>query len=124
METLLKAMLTSKKKNACTQLDEIELQTSHQQKFDYREVIERSNNDIELLKKNTNEDEIDKISKINGENWNFPPGLIVFMENSLKKGDNSRVLPYQYFKNIIYDIYRMRIQFQKEIQSNMFDQFI
>lgn len=94
MEALLKAMLTSKKKNACTQLDEIELQASYQKNFSYREVIQQEKNDIELLKQNNNEEEIDKISKINGENWNFPPSLIVFMENSLKKKDNSRVLPY------------------------------
>lgn len=73
------------------------------------------------MKKFNNQDEVDKLSKINGENWNLTPALIVFLENSIKNGDTSRVLPYQYFKNVIYEIYRLRISFQEEIQLNILD---
>jgi hypothetical protein len=46
MENLLRQMLVSKKKNVATQLDEIELECSQKNKFDYREVIDKESNDI------------------------------------------------------------------------------
>jgi hypothetical protein len=81
--------------------------------FSYREVIDKENNDIALLKKGNKEhhhiEEVERMSKINGENWNLSQTLIVFLENSIKGGDTTRILPYSYFKNVIYDIYRFRL---------------
>lgn len=121
-------MLTSKKKSVATQLDEVELEQSQKQMFQYREVIDKENNDITLLKKggkvHHHQEEVDRMSKVNGENWNLSQTLLVFLENSVKNGDTSRVLPYSYFKNIIYEIYRFRLSLSEEVSSNLLDHYI
>lgn len=95
--------------------------------FTYREVVDKDNNDIDLLKKATDkhaQEEVDRLSKINGENWNISRTILVFLENSIKTGDTTRVLPYAYFKNIIYEIYRFRLTHVDEITSNLIDHYI
>ena len=39
------------------------------------------------------------------EKWSLPPSLIVFLENTTKKRETARVVPWKYFKNVIYEIY-------------------
>jgi hypothetical protein len=51
--------------------------------------------------------------------WVLPPTILVFMENMSKENENGRVLPWEYVKRLIYEIYQERIAFNRELISGM-----
>lgn len=54
--------------------------------------------------------------QIVSDNWNLPLTMIVFLENATKANKTANVLPWPFFKRIIYDIYQDKIINTVEIQ--------
>lgn len=67
---------------------------------------------------------IKNISKNLVQNWNIPPFVVLFISNSLKESKEGRVLPWTYFKKLIYDIYEERIQNSPEIYGSINSNYI
>lgn len=57
-------------------------------------------------------------------NWNLPLNMIIFLENITKSGENARVLPWAYFKRIIFEIYNDRIKNRIEIENSLINTFV
>lgn len=57
-------------------------------------------------------------------NWNMPLNLIIFLENVTKTGETAKVLPWAYFKKIIFDIYNDRIKNKTEIENSLINTFV
>lgn len=146
MNNLLKAMLKGGKQDIATQVDEGELLWKPElilgnAKLDnyqeYKEGLQNPNSNLpinmDLLKSKEKDALITgqiEMKGILGENWNLPISFIVFLENVTKQSESGRVLPWSYFKKIIFEIYNERIKFNWEfraasINSTMtFDEFI
>jgi hypothetical protein len=56
--------------------------------------------------------------------WNIPVSMMVFLENVTKTKELAVVLPYPYFKKVIYDIYFERILHGPEIQNNLTSTYV
>ena len=58
-----------------------------------------------------------KESQIVGDNWNLPLSIIVFLENTTKANKTANVLPWPFFKRILYEVYQDKITNSFEIQN-------
>ena len=54
------------------------------------------------------------------DNWNLPLGMIIFMENVTQQNEKGKVLPWQHFKKMVYDIYQERLQFDWQVRGTAF----
>jgi len=52
-----------------------------------------------------------------GDNFNLPLSMIIFLENVTKGNKTANVLPWPFFKRIIYEIYQDKILNAAEMQS-------
>ena len=53
------------------------------------------------------------------QQWNLPIHMLVFLENTTKDGDTANVLPWSYFRKLIFDIYNDRWKHNSEIVSSL-----
>ena len=90
---------------------------------------ENEKTNVELLK--MKDREITKIpiqttgESINvSENWNLPVSIIVFLENISRQKENGRVLPWLYFKKIIFEIYEDRLNQSWEVTGSLVTTYI
>jgi len=61
---------------------------------------------------------------VDPDKWSLPPSLIVFLENTTNSRETARVLPWKYFKKIIYEIYEERIKHGCEINGGLVSTFL
>ncbi|EGR27670.1 hypothetical protein IMG5_191360 [Ichthyophthirius multifiliis] len=160
MGGLIKAMLQGIKQDAFTQVQDGELEWNIQKIQSFQEnnsVFQasffegevssinylKSQNKIPLDQNNMTNQEILKIKESEfqqknkntentniNENWNLTINFIVFIENISKNNESGRVMQWKTFKNLIFDIYQQRIQYQNEINTSLishsmpFDEFV
>lgn len=58
------------------------------------------------------------------DNWNLPVNIVVFLENVTKNKDAAGVLPWNFFKKIIFDVYIDRLSQANEMQNNLVTTFV
>lgn len=108
-------------------INDVEASTINLDKH-YDHTLDNKSN-IEIMKMKEKELE-DKIPLAQGENWNLPISIIVFLENITKSTESGRVVPWLYFKKIVNDIYVDRIKCNQEIAGSLcntsinFDEFV
>lgn len=56
--------------------------------------------------------------------WNLPLNIIVFLENVTKSGAEAKVLPWEYFRKKIMEIYKDRIRNRTEVENSLINTFI
>lgn len=58
------------------------------------------------------------------DQWNLPLNMIVFLDNVTKKGETAKVLPWGYFRKMIFEIYNDRIAHKVEVCKSLLNTFI
>jgi len=86
--------------------------------------LESVKDSVKAEQPNNNLKAIACISKNLTQNWNIPPFVIVFIANSLKESKEGRVLPWSYFKKLLYDIYEEKIKNSPEIYGSINTNYI
>ena len=59
--------------------------------------------------------QIRRIAKNIVQNWNVPTNIIVFIANTIQDHELGRILPWPYFKRVIFDIYTEKIKDSSEL---------
>lgn len=152
MNELIKAMARNTKMDSCTQVEESELQWKATDVFPAErnkkmpiEEVDRSAINIEgTLERNPDKQhiitqlqikerevppEVYNPKKNVDKPWTLPPTILVFLENMSKENENGRVLPWEYVKRLMNELYQERLAFNRELISGMvgnvssFDEF-
>lgn len=108
MNNLLKAMIKDAKRDAFTQVESAELL------WKAEEIVNNNHPKEENI-----ESSLQSLEKIEfrSENWGLPPILMTFLSNTLKNKESGRVLPWLFFKKIIFEIYKNRLNYRNEINN-------
>ncbi len=67
---------------------------------------------------------ITNVSKNLVQNWNIPPFVVLFIANSLRESKEGRVLPWNYFKKLLYDVYEEKIRNAAEIYGSINSNYV
>ena len=142
MNNLLKAMLKGGKQDASTQVDEGELVWKPNLILPRNPLVNKEilNNNIDVLKQmerdlskpalpsptlpQLTKDQpiiINEEKGLLGDNWNLSITLIVFLENVTRQNESGRVLPWAYFKKLIFEVYKERVKVGWEMKGSIMD---
>ena len=103
-------------------------------------------NNVEVLslkekeKKVPDEKQIEDTKKVNGsvislskahslmqefeDNWSLPINMVVLLDNVTRQGETARVLPWNYFRKIIFEIYNDRLANRVEVQHSLVPTYV
>ena len=87
------------------------------EKAEKKEAEDASQQEQSKVHGGKNASSLQGFAQVVSDNWTLPLSMIVFLENATKANKTANVLPWPFFKRIIFDIYQDRVANTVEVQN-------